>query len=159
MNSDMQRRTSSAWERIRSIMSAASGVAALAIAMIAGTIAGVREVTVIEERQNENTDARVKLLSEVGALSSEIDQIKGETGQHYKEDEQKLARVAALEARVSALEAKASELLKGHEENAKRLEDLRSDLGVRQTDIKGACDVLRQRLDSLSDKLNGDLKH
>ena len=154
----MERQKPSAWERVRSMMSAASGVAALAIAMIAGTIAGVREVTVIEERQAENTDARVKLLAEIGALSSEIDQIKGETGQHYKEDEQKLARVASLEARVSALEAQAATLLKGHDENAKRLEDLRADLGVRQTDIKGACDVLRQRLDSLSDKLNGDLK-
>jgi len=146
-------REQSFWERVKGMMSIASGMAALAIAMIAGTIAGVRELTVIEERQGENTSARQKLLAEIGAVSKEVDQIRGETDQHYREDSQKLARVTALETRVAALEAKAAEILKGHEENARRIDDLRSDLNLRQTDTRGACDVLRQRLDSLTDEL------
>ena len=141
------------WERVKSLLSVASGVVALAIAGAAGALAFVRELTVIEERQAENTNARINLLNEISAVSKELEQIKGETNQHYREDAQKQAQVVALEARVSALETKAAEILKDQEGNDKRLADLRQDLNLRQTDTKGACDVLRQRLDVLTDEL------
>jgi len=141
------------WERVKSLLSVASGVVALAIAGAAGALAFVRELTVIEERQAENTNARINLLNEISAVSKELEQIKGETNQHYREDAQKQAQVVALEARVSTLETKAAEILKDQEGNDKRLADLRQDLNLRQTDTKGACDVLRQRLDVLTDEL------
>ena len=142
------------WAKIRANIFGTSGMFAALVAISAAGFAFVKEITTIEERQGTNIEAREKLTEQVRELHGEIEQLKGSTEQHYREDAAKETVVRALEARVSKLEADASIILKGHEENAKRIDDLRGDLALKRADNRAAFDALRQRLDVLADRIN-----
>ena len=143
------------WARIRANIFGTSGMFAALVAISAAGFAFVKEITAIEERQNVNSEAREKLMMQVLALRGEVEQIKGETEQHYREDASKEMVMRSLETRVSKLEADASIIVKGHEENAKRIDDLRSDLTLRHAGMQSSFDAMRQRLEVLADRIKG----
>ena len=143
------------WAKVRANVFGTSGMFAALVAISAAGFAFVKEITAIEERQNVNSNAREKLMEQVLKLHGEIEQLKGATEQHYREDKEKEEGVRSLEIRVSKLESEAAVILKGHEANAKRIDDLRADMASKRADDRTVIDTLHQRLDMLADRIRG----
>ena len=124
---------------------------ALAIAVSAGIIAIVRELTVVESQENENTDARKRLTADISVLQRDLETMKAIQTQHLHEDDAKHLNFEVLRSRVDHLEARAESLFKSQD-------DLRSNLMRDEQDDHASLDALQRRLEALADKLNGDLK-
>ena len=142
----MSPRISTRWGRIKQLLFGTSGLLAVSLSVTTGIGALLRELVVLDERQQINTKAREKLTFDLVAVATDVATLDKLVTFHLHDDEAKTVQFEALRQRVDNLEK---------EGTSKRIDDLRSDFG----DARAAVDFLRSRVDTITDRTQNNIAH
>ena len=152
-------RVSTRWYRIKQLLFGTSGLLAASLGITTGIGALLRELVVLDERQQVNTKAREKLTTDVVTLATDVAALEKLTAVRLHDDDAKINQFEILRNRVDDVESKTNLLLLEREGVSKRIDELRADLEQQREDTQTAVGFLRSRIDTFADRAQDGEAH